>query len=69
MTKADFPSELAEKPQRQDRCEDAVPPHFIFGHLSSCAFHRGAQLVQARAEDYSVSPKISAVSRRNPWPL
>ena len=32
-------------------------------------FHRCAQLVQAFAEDYSVSPKLSAVSRRNAWPL
>jgi hypothetical protein len=39
------------------------------GYLLSYGFHSYSQLVQAGEGAYSVSPKLSAVSRRNAWPL
>jgi hypothetical protein len=75
MTKASLPRRLPEKPG-QHRSEQAAHPVAVMvcrtlaqGRLLSYAFHRHAPLVQVRAEDYSVSPKISTASRRDPWPL
>jgi hypothetical protein len=76
MAKAVFARGLPEKPQYQHRSEPAAPlvDLMVGGILAgsrflSYAFHRHAHLVQAGAGGYSVSPKISAVSRRNPCPL
>jgi hypothetical protein len=76
MAKAVFAHGLPEIPQPKQRstglaraievtaCRTRSHDPFL-----SYGFHRYAHLVQAGAEDYSVSPKISAVSGRDPWPL
>jgi len=60
---------------RRQRSERASSPIGVMSrtftpvYFFSYAFHRYAHLVRRDAEDYSVSPKISAVSGRNTWPL
>jgi len=73
MAKAVFPRGLRDKPQQEHRLEDRVRLLGVMlchpvvpAPLRFYAFHRYSHLVQARAVDYSLSPKISAVSRRKP---
>jgi hypothetical protein len=76
MTKAVFPRGLPEKSRHQHGSQGVARPIGALvcrtpthGLSLSCAFYRHAQLVPTGAGDYSVSPKVAAVPRRNPWPL